>query len=164
MLKTRITAAVAVAIIALGGLTAGCSKADDTTTTQAATTTSQAATTTMATTTTMPATTTTVSATTVAEGESLPTYSEVVATYPAGTELCTTQGGISGDEAGYSLGDFDGQSATIEFRDGEMLSWCLGAKYVVTGPMVDEDGQPIAVGVLLTLDADSQFVQVSSFD
>ena len=53
MLKTRIIAVVAVAVIALGGLTAGCSKADDTTTTtKAATTTTQASTTTEAPTTT----------------------------------------------------------------------------------------------------------------
>lgn len=95
--------------------------------------------------------------------DDLPSYSEVVATYPAGTELCTTHAGISGGGDGYSLGGYDGQGATIQIRNGETLAWCFGAKYVVTGPMVDEDGEPIPVGALLTLDTEFQFVQVSSF-
>ena len=94
----------------------------------------------------------------------LPSYEEVVATYPASTELCTTRTGISGGEGGsYSFEDFDGAESTIEIRGGEMLFWCLGAQYTVTGPMVGEDGQPIPLGALLTLDADSNFVQVSGW-
>jgi hypothetical protein len=138
-----------------------------TTTTSATTTTTVAVTKTVPTTSTAPATTTTTArttTTTVVEGENLPTYSEVVATFLAGTELCTTQAGISGGGAGYSLGGFDGQGATLQIRDGETLAWCLGAKYVVTGPMVDEGGESIPVGALLTLDTDLRFVQVSSFD
>jgi len=122
------------------------------------------ATTTIAATTIATTTTTTMPPTTTQGGEDLPTYAEVLATYPAGTDPCTTQAGISGGGGGYSLGGFDGQSASIQIRNGEMLTWCLGARYVVTGPMVDEDGEPISVGALLTLDADFLFVQVSSFN
>ena len=132
---------------------------------ETSTTSTTLATTTTPSTTPMTTTTTTTTApTTTAPGSDLPTYSEVVATYPAGTELCTTQAGISGGGAGYSLGGFDGQSANIQIRNGETLFWCLGARYVVTGAMVDEDGEPIEVGALLTLDADYRFVEVSSFD
>ena len=101
---------------------------------------------------------------TATAGAGLPSYGDVLATYPTSTEPCTTRAGISGGEDGnYSFDDFDGQQASIQIRGGEMLYWCLGAKYIVTGPMIDEDGRTIPVGALLTLDADSAFVQVSEW-
>ncbi|MEX1207830.1 MAG: hypothetical protein WEE36_04370 [Acidimicrobiia bacterium] len=112
-------------------------------------------------------TTTTTEAATTTEGSSLPSYSDVIATYPAGTDVCNTQAGIQeAPDGGYAFGGFLGEGPTISIRNGESLFWCLGGKYVVTGPLsdVDADGQPIPEGAYLTFNADMEFVQISSFD
>jgi hypothetical protein len=83
-----------------------------------------------------------------------------VAAFPAGTETCTTRTGISGGPGvdDYSFEDFGGEPASID-----VSYLCPGAKYIVTGPAVDEYGQQLPVGALLTLDGDYYFVRVSGW-
>jgi hypothetical protein len=117
-------------------------------------------------TTVVPATTT--EAVTTTEGTRLPSYSDVIATYPPGTDLCNTAAGIeeTADGGSVTFGSFLGESATISIRNGETQFWCLGGKYVVTGTFseLDADGEPIPEGAYLTFNADMEFVQISGFD
>jgi len=120
-----------------------------------------------ASTTVAPITTTTQAATTT-EGSSLPSYSDVIATYPPGTDLCNTAAGIeeTADGSSVSFGSFLGENATISIRNGETQFWCLGGKYVVTGTFtqLDAEGEAIPEGAYLTFNADMEFVQISGFD
>jgi len=163
--KVPFLGVVAALLLGVGGC-GGDAATPTTTTTEATTITETTTTTTEATTTTTEATTTTSEATTTTTNPwaGFPTYSEVVASL---TEQCNNKAGISGGEDGvYSLGDFLGEPATVSIWQGSMRVFCPGAMYVVDGPIVDlnQNGEPIPVGALLTVNADLEFVQLSSFD
>ncbi len=90
----------------------------------------------------------------------LPSYEEVVAAFPAGTQTCATRAGIWGPSRDYSLGPFDGEPASL---DGEWPHFCPGARFIVTKRFVDYYGSELPVGTLLTIDADYRFVQISGW-
>ena len=133
------------------------------------TTTTDAPTTTIATTTTMTTSTTTTTTappttTTTAVDPSLPTYSEVVAEHWPATELCGPQAGISGGPEVLQLGPFGDEGAVTSIREGFPTGFCPGARYIVAGELILPSGDEFPIGTLLTLDADLNFVAVSSWD
>jgi len=97
----------------------------------------------------------------------LPTYEEVVATYPKNVSLCRTNVDITdATETGYMFhaDDEKGQSMTMTFVDGRLKAKVFeyGAKLTVTKKMVVE-GLECEAGDKLTVDADKKVVKVSSW-
>lgn len=121
-------------------------------------------TTTTATTTTTTSTTTTTTTTTPPVDPALPTYSEVVSTHWPGAELCGTKAGISGGPEILQFGPFGDEAAVTSIQPGFPMGFCPGAKYIVSGELTLAGGDEFPIGTLLTLDADLDFVAVSSWD
>lgn len=131
------------------------------TTTSPSTTTTAASTTTATTTMT---TTTTTTTTLAAVDPSLPTYSEVIAAHWSGADLCGTQAGISGGPEVLQFGPFGDEGAVTSIQEGFPMGFCPGARYIVAGELTLAGGDDFAIGTLLTLDSDLNFVAVSSWD
>lgn len=92
----------------------------------------------------------------------LPSYSEIIKTYPAGVELCTTEAlleGIGGNGSWLLNGD-------IQVKDNQMQVKCFGTKITVNveGGDVIIDGVIYSKGALLTVDKDLNWIEVSSWD
>ncbi|MBW8010969.1 MAG: hypothetical protein FVQ83_06970 [Chloroflexi bacterium] len=88
-----------------------------------------------------------------------PSYSEVVAAYPEGTDLCISD---------YSVVEVlpDGQwslQGTLEFSSGGTLLECFGVKVTLEVP-VTLYGTTFPPGTKLTLDKDFNWIEVSDFD
>lgn len=92
----------------------------------------------------------------------LPSYSDIIKTYPAEVELCTTEAlleGIGGDGSWLLNGD-------IQIKDNQMQVKCFGTKITVNveGGDVIIDGVVYSKGALLTVDKDLHWIEVSSWD
>lgn len=92
----------------------------------------------------------------------MPTYSEIVDTYPTGVELCKTEAmleGISANGSWLLNGD-------IQIKDNQMQVKCYGTKITVNveGGDVIIDGALYSKGALLTVDKDLNWIEVSSWD
>jgi hypothetical protein len=88
----------------------------------------------------------------------------VVAAHWPGTELCGTKAGISGGPEILQFGAFGDEAAVTSIRQGFPMGFCPGARYIVTGELTLLSGEEFPIGTLLTLDADLNFVAVSSWD
>ncbi len=89
-----------------------------------------------------------------------PTYSEVLRTYPRGTELCKTVASIEGVGAGEENWLLKGD---VEFRDNQMLVKCYGTKITVN-VSVTIGNKSYAPGTKLTVDKDLNWIEVSSWE
>lgn len=92
----------------------------------------------------------------------LPTYSEIIKTYPAGVELCTTEAsleGIGGNGSWLLNGD-------IQIKDNQMQVQCYGTKITVNveGGDLVLDNVMYSKGALLTVDKDLNWIEVSSWE
>jgi hypothetical protein len=92
----------------------------------------------------------------------LPAYSEIIKTYPAGVELCTTEAsleGIAGNGSWLLNGD-------IQIKDNQMQVQCYGTKITVSmeGGDVIIDNVMYSKGALLTVDKDLNWIEVSSWE
>jgi hypothetical protein len=91
---------------------------------------------------------------------SLPTYSEVVKTYPPGTDLCQVEVYIVDVKPeGYVFG---GGSSWTE-HGGKNLLKCYGSKVTLEVP-VSLDGKTYKAGTKLTMDKNLNWIEVSSWD
>jgi hypothetical protein len=95
-------------------------------------------------------------------GSNLPTYSEIVDTYPAGIELCETEASLDGI-AGNGSWLLNGE---IQIKDNQMQVKCYGTKITVNveGGDVIIDGVMYSKGALLTVDKDLNWIEVSSWE
>lgn len=85
-----------------------------------------------------------------------PTYSQVVATYPSGTDTCDTV-------ADLVAGGYNVTGGSISMKDGEFVMPCYGAKITVTETS-SVDGVTYEPGTTLTVDAQMNLVPVSSWE
>lgn len=102
-----------------------------------------------------PAPTTRPAPTTSVAKPGLPTYSEVVATYPGGVDKCDAVANLTPE--GYKV------TGTIPFRNGKWVMPCYGVKITVT-QSTSVEGTTYEVGTKLTVDAKMNLVPVSSWD
>lgn len=103
--------------------------------------------------------TTSVEATVETIRDDLPSYSEVIATYPPDADLCNTDATV--------IGGSDGSwkvKGTVSIRNGKFTYHCLGAKITLAIDTTWDDGNDYPAGTLLTVDADFNWVPVSSWD
>jgi len=86
------------------------------------------------------------------------TYSEVLDTYPKGTELCKTEASLDGigDGGNWLL------KGNVEFKNSQMQVKCYGTKITVN-VSVTIDGNAYPPGTLLTVDKDLNWIEVSSW-
>lgn len=89
-----------------------------------------------------------------------PSYSDVIATYPKGVRLCTTEASIEDAREGNLLVKATGGG--VEIRDSEILLKYYGTRTTVTSP-VTLDGKHYKPGTKLTVNKDLEWVQVSSW-
>ena len=93
-------------------------------------------------------------------GKPLPTYEDVVNTYPDGVPLCETEADIQGgDDQQLSLGD--GFISVNEY--GDQRYQCFGTKLTVR-KKVTLKGKPYPPGTKLTVDKDLYWVAVSGWE
>lgn len=89
----------------------------------------------------------------------IPTYSQVVAAYPPGTETCNSVVDITG-----MTGDkLDVTIHTLSIYQGQITIRCPGTKVTLLAA-VTLDGVRYDEGTLLTVDAEGNWVVVSSWD
>lgn len=92
----------------------------------------------------------------------LPTYSEIIKTYPAGVELCTTVASLEavGENGSWLL------NGDIQIKDNQMQVQCYGTKITVNLEGVDLilDNVIYSKGALLTVDKDLNWIEVSSWE
>jgi len=87
-----------------------------------------------------------------------PTYSEVLKTYPAGVRLCETVATVEGiGESGWLL------NGEVDYREGKPLVRYYGAK-ITLGVAVEINGKTFQPGAKLTVDKDSNWIEVKSWD
>jgi tetratricopeptide (TPR) repeat protein len=91
----------------------------------------------------------------------LPSYSQVVETYPEGTELCCLEANITDqtEETGLTLSNIK----CLPLFGGDIQFQCYGAKLTLDVP-ITIDGKRFDVGAKLTVDKDLHWIQVSSWD
>lgn len=93
------------------------------------------------------------------EAEPLPSYSEVVATYPPGTHLCATDAtleDVTSDGSWFLNG-------SVAYENSQQQIQCFGTKiYVNTSVYIA--GVHYEPGVFLTVDKDKGWIQVSGWD
>lgn len=88
----------------------------------------------------------------------IPTYSEVLETYPVNTALCVTNAELIVDEdGGVNL------SGIIQFSGGTFVYKCYGAKITIGETSVLDD-VTYEKGMKLTVDKDLNWIVVSSWD
>ena len=85
----------------------------------------------------------------------LPTYSQVVAAYPAGVDMCESVASLT--PGGYAV------TGSVHFGNGKFVMPCYGAKITVTKATTVE-GTRYRVGTKLTVNAKMHLVPVSSWD
>jgi hypothetical protein len=88
----------------------------------------------------------------------MPTYSEVLATYPAGTELCVTDAQLTAHPDGSVE-----LSGTIWFSYGKFVYQCYGTKVTIRDRST-LDGKIYEPGTKLTVDKDLNWIEVSSWE
>jgi hypothetical protein len=96
-----------------------------------------------------------------AESTATPTYSEVVSTYPEGTEINCTDIMVSRVTPD---GKWDVSGGPICSCEGTPFFKCYGAKITISGNSVTIDGTTYPPGTKLTVDKDLQWIEVSSWD
>jgi membrane protein involved in colicin uptake len=90
----------------------------------------------------------------------LPKYSQVLSTYPAGTDLCSTEADImGGDDNGVSLGGGSG----VSMRNGSFVYKYYGTKLTVK-VTVTLGGKTYSPGTKLTVDRNLAWIAVSGWD
>ncbi len=94
----------------------------------------------------------------------LPSFSEAIAEHWPGEPLCETKAGLSGGPEVFMFGPFGEEASQMSIRQGYAMGFCPGSRYIVTGELTVADGSDYPIGTLLTLDADLNFVAVSSWD
>jgi len=94
------------------------------------------------------------------KSESLPTYSEVVATYPKNVSMTTSEAFIYQDENG---GIFAKGEAVIEYRDGKPLVLYYGAKLTAFNKLTMKNKIFLA-GDKITFNKNYQPIKVRSWD
>lgn len=96
---------------------------------------------------------------------SLPTYSQVVSTYPAGTGLNGTVATVTNVNANGALtfagGSLANGCGAVHSKYGPMV--CYGSKLTIGDTSVTIDGTTYPPGTKLTTDKDLKLVQVSSW-
>jgi len=94
----------------------------------------------------------------------LPTYEEIVASFPPDTVACSTSAGLERNADGtWSLGQVGDERASIEIREGDFRAFCAGAKYTATAVLTLDDGTVVRPGGKLTIDAEGAFVRISGW-
>ena len=89
----------------------------------------------------------------------VPTYSQVLATYPAGTKKCGTDvdiTGVDGDKLQLSI-------RSLSIQAGGLTIKCFGTK-VTMKVEAELGGTTYKAGTLLTLDKDGNWIEVSSWE
>src|ERR1035437_278793 len=104
---------------------------------------------------TMSTTSSTSTTTSIAE-PGLPTYSEVVATYPASVSKCDSVANLTAK--GYEV-----TGGIIQIKNSEIVMPCYGAKITVT-QSTSIKGKTFKVGTKITVDAKMNLTPVSSWD
>lgn len=105
------------------------------------------------------AVTTTTAAGVTATTSALPTYSEVVSTYPPGSELIKTEADIlSGDDDGLQLGNV----VDLAMVNGQFVYKSFGTKLTVRATITLE-GKTYQPGAKLTVDKNLHWIEVSSW-
>lgn len=99
---------------------------------------------------------TTASAAASSTGSALPTYTEVVATYPASANTCDTEATLS--RSGYKV-----TNGSIQFSNGQFQVICYGVKVTVK-ERTSIQGTTYAPGTKLTVDKNMKLTPVSSWD
>ncbi len=92
------------------------------------------------------------------------TYSDVLATYPSGVELCRAEAVIVDVNEEQILFDIPPGAFGIEMLDFEPQYRCYGAKLTVGENTVTLDGETYGPGSKLTFDKNLEWVVVSSWD
>ena len=89
----------------------------------------------------------------------LPTYSDVLKTYPAGTDLCSTDAQISvASDGSLAL------SGSASYSDAGGIQYqCYGTKITIVGTVTLDDVF-YDDGTKLTVDKDLKWIQVSSWE
>ena len=87
---------------------------------------------------------------------SLPTYSEVVATYPANVDKCDSVANLTAD--GYEV-----TGGSIQMRNSEIVMPCYGVRITVK-QLTSVKGKKYKVGTKLTVDRKMNLTPVSSWD
>jgi hypothetical protein len=91
---------------------------------------------------------------------SLPTYSQILETYPAGTEICQTEAHVTNVTNGvWELVNIK----AIHVSNKGIVTQCYGTKITLDEP-VTLDGKTFEAGSNLTVDKDLKWIQVSSWD
>jgi len=98
--------------------------------------------------------------TTEPSSTSLPTYSQVLQTYPADIEPCYTEATITEvtEDGGWII-----EAEIAEIRDNQILIQYYGAK-ITTAVPVTIDGKTYPAGTKFTYDKDGNLIEVSSWD
>ena len=101
--------------------------------------------------------TTTVAPTASSTESSLPTYSEVVATYPANANTCDTEAVIKPG------GSYSVTGGSIQMVNGQFRVPCYGIKVTVK-QRVSIKGKTYVAGTKLTVDKNMELTPVSGWD
>jgi len=104
---------------------------------------------------TMSTTSSTPTTTSIAKS-SLPTYSEVVATYPANVDKCDSVANLTAK--GYEV-----TGGSIQMRNSEIVMPCYGVRITVK-QLTSVKGKKYKVGTKLTVDTKMNLTPVSSWD
>jgi len=97
-------------------------------------------------------------------GGGVPTYSDILATYHSGVELCRTEAVIVEVNEDQILFDIPPGAFGMEILNFEPQYRCYGAKLIVGERPVTLGGETYEPGTKLTLDKNLEFVAVSSWD
>ena len=90
------------------------------------------------------------------------TYSQVLATYPPGVDLCFTDIDLYKNPAGgFRISAPFGRY--VEFRNGEYNIRCYGTKITVCDTLILE-GRKFLPGSKLTLDKNANWIEISSWE
>lgn len=144
---------IALSIGTLLALLTGCSGATSTGGSSPTRTTSAMST--FSSTPTMSTTSSTPTTTSIAKS-SLPTYSEVVATYPANVDKCDSVANLTAK--GYEV-----TGGSIQMRNSEIVMPCYGVRITVK-QLTSVKGKKYKVGTKLTVDTKMNLTPVSSWD
>jgi hypothetical protein len=90
-------------------------------------------------------------------GSDLPSYSQIVATYPHTADLCDTEANIKPD------GSYDVTGGSLQMINNEIQVPCYGIKITVLNPM-SIHSKTYEAGAKFTVDAHKRLTPVSSWD
>ena len=94
---------------------------------------------------------------------SIPTYSQVIQTYPPDVKLCKTECSIKGSTDEQWLLEVEEGQAGIEISNSQLQVQCYGTKVTLKIPLVI-DGIDYPSDTKLTVDKDMEWIEVSSWD